>query len=306
MDFPIRDSTLNDLISRIPVLQHAKAVTLLGGGLTNINYRIDTPNRSYVMRISDINTGLLGINRDYERKNTSKAHKAGVGAAVADALVKENVLVLHWIEAKTLHAGDIQNNTSLLNRMAAAMKKMHNGPVFDGEFYFPEIRKKYLQTVLKNNYYLPEHYIALEPLILQLEHRLKENPEPFVSCNNDLLAENFMDDGEKIWIIDYEYSGKNEASFDIGNLAGESFLNDEDITILCDAYWQKHLPSKIARAKAWSVIAKYGWVLWASIQEAVSPIRFDFRAWGFKKWDAVLPVLHSNQYQILLEQLKQT
>lgn len=301
---PTQDTKLNELISRIPVLQNATTVTPLGGGLTNINYRVDTPTGSYVMRVSDSQTELLGINRHYERMNTIKAYTAGVGAAVADALVNENVLVINWIDATTVHAEDVHNNPSLLRRMAVAMKKLHSGPAFDGEFYFPTIRKKYLQTVLKNNYYLPEQYIALEPLILQLEQRIMEYPEPLVPCNNDLLAENFMDDGEKIWIIDYEYAGQNEASFDIGNLAGETFLNNEEITILCDAYWQKHLPSKIARAKAWSIVAKYGWVLWASIQEAISPIRFDFRTWGLKKWNAVLPELHSQHYYTILEQLK--
>jgi len=134
---------------------------------------------------------------------------------------------------------------------------------------------------------------------------IEENPENPVPCNNDLLAENFMDDGKKIWIIDYEYSGQNEASFDIGNLAGEIFLNEEETTILCDAYWQKHLPSKIARAKAWSMIARFGWVMWASIQEAVSPIDFDFRTWGLKKWNSVLPELQGEHYNEILEILKQ-
>src|SRR4029077_6699476 len=130
--------------------------------------------------------------------------------------------------------------------------------LFQGEFYFPSIRKKYLQTVLENNYFLPDQYLDIEPKILVLEKIISESAEEHVPCNNDLLAENFMDDGEKIWIIDYEYSGQNEASFELGNLASETGLNDEQLTILCDAYWQKHIPSKIFRAMAWSMIARFG------------------------------------------------
>ncbi|MBS1576380.1 MAG: phosphotransferase family protein [Bacteroidetes bacterium] len=304
MSFSIQDARLSDLVSRIPVFENVKKITPLGGGLTNMNYRVETATGTYVMRVSDSKSGLLGINRENERINTMKAHEAGVGASVIDSLIKENVLVISWIEAKTLHAENIHKEEGLLRRIAVSMKKLHNGPAFQGEFYFPVIRKKYLQAVIENNYFLPDQYKQLEPLILQLEQLIKEKPEPFVPCNNDLLAENFMDDGKKIWIIDYEYSGQNEASFDLGNLAGELFLNEEETTILCDTYWQEHSPSKIARAMAWSMIARYGWVLWASIQEAVSPIDFDFRTWGLKKWNSVLPELEGEHYQKVLNQLK--
>jgi thiamine kinase-like enzyme len=155
-------------------------------------------------------------------------------------------------------------------------------------------------------HFLPDKYLSIEPLVLDLEKTLGLSPEVLVPCNNDLLAENFMDDGIKIWIIDYEYSGQNEASFEIGNLAGEISLNDEQLTDLCTAYWQKHLPMKIARAMAWSMIARYGWVLWASIQETTSPIHFDFRTWGMNKWNSVLPEFQGNRYREVLNILKKS
>ncbi|HEY7162225.1 MAG TPA: LPS biosynthesis choline kinase, partial [Acidobacteriota bacterium] len=185
-------------------------------------------------------------------------------------------------------------------------RRLHSGPAFRGEFYFPGVRRNYLKTVVENNYFLPEGYFDMEPLILELEDILSKTAEPFVPCNNDLLAENFMDDGKKIWIIDYEYSGQNEASFEIGNLASEISLSDQELTILCDAYWQQHMLSKITRAMAWSMIARFGWVLWASIQEAVSTIDFDFRTWGLKKWNSVLPELQGKRYLTVLENLKKT
>ena len=165
------------------------------------------------------------------------------------------------------------------------------------------MRHRYLKQVLDKGYFLPDDYLHFEPLINDLEKALALTPEELVPCNNDLLAENFMDDGKKIWIIDFEYSGQNEASFEIGNLASESFLSDEKLTILCNTYWGKHIPSKIMRAMAWSMIARFGWVLWASIQEANSPIDFDFRSWGMTKWNSVLPELQGSRYQKILENL---
>jgi thiamine kinase-like enzyme len=212
-------------------------------------------------------------------------------------------MVLRWIEARTLHKKDVQTEGGLLPRIAEALKTLHGGPAFEGHFHFPVIRRNYLKTVLDSGYFLPEHYLEREASIQALEKILAENPEEKVPCNNDLLAENFLDDGHKIWIIDYEYAGQNEASFEIGNFAGETDLTDEALAKLCDAYWREHSEYKIARARAWSIIARFGWVMWASIQEAVSPIDFDFRTWGLHKWQSVLPELQGTRYQQILENL---
>lgn len=301
----LQDSILDAFIAGIPVLSNVIAISLLEGGLTNKNYRIDTESASYVMRVSDGQPYMLGINRWHEKINTHRAFKAGVGPAVIDSSAKEGVLLISWIDAKTLHAKDMHNNTELIKRIAGALRMLHTGPVFQGDFHFPSMRKNYLHTVLDNNYFIPDHYIETEPLVAALEDALAMNPEPLVPCNNDLLAENFLDDGNKIWIIDYEYSGQNEASFEIGNLVSESGLSENDVITLCSAYWQKDMPAKIARARAWSLIAKFGWVPWASIQEAVSKIDFDFRTWGLKKWNSVLPELKSDGYHTLLKTIKQ-
>jgi thiamine kinase-like enzyme len=256
------------------------------------------------MRISNPATSLLGINRNNERINTELACQSGVGATIVDSIPQKNILVMSWIEARTLHAADLQFEAGLLVRIAGALKVLHAGAPFAGNFHFPEVRANYLAKVLNSRYFLPDDYLVVEPLVSELENVLTATAEALVPCNNDLLAENFMDDGKKIWIIDFEYAGQNEASFEIGNLTSESFLNDDQLTLLCDAYWGNHIPSKIARAKAWSIVARYGWVLWASIQEAISPIDFDFRSWGMAKWNSVLPEIRGTRYQQIIKELK--
>jgi len=300
----MQDLRLKSIRDQIPAFARATHITALGGGLTNMNYRVDTKEGVYVMRVSDTATGILGINRENEKLNTERANIAGVGPVVIDFLPAENVLVLSWINARTLHKEDLQQQSGLLSRVAGALKTLHAGPAFAGDFYFPVIRSKYLEIVLRNNYFIPARYLSVEPMIRQLEKIMEATQEERVPCNNDLLPENFLDDGEKIWIIDYEYAGQNEPSFEIGNLAGEAALSEKQITTLCDAYWQQHRPSKIARARAWSMIARYGWVLWASIQEAISSISFDFRTWGMSKWNSVLPEITGDDYHAVLAELK--
>jgi thiamine kinase-like enzyme len=288
---------------KIPSLSNATAIHQLEGGLTNTNYRVETPGRTCFMRVSHPSTHLLGIDRANEKINTERANLAGVGPAVIDFLPAEKILVIEWINARTLHAANFQTQPSLLVEIAAALKKLHSGPAFQGIFHFPEVWRNYLHTVQQYGYFMPVGYLQHQHLVVALEKALAIVPEQTVPCNNDLLAENFMHDGQKIWIIDYEYAGQNEPSFELGNLASESGLTTEQVAVLCDAYWQAHLPVKITRAKAWSIIARYGWVMWASIQEAVSPIDFDFRGWGLKKWNSVLPELTGETYLKLLTDL---
>jgi len=299
----IMDTGLAPIIARIPAFAGAIKISSLGGGLTNRNYRVDTTDNSYVLRIGDPSSELLGINRDHERINTQKAAQAGVGPSVVDSIPNEHVLVISWIEARTLHAADFQSDPALIKRVATSIKKLHGAQPFECEFDFPKLRKKYLKTAMASGFFIPDHYLEMEALIIAMEEKMAKTAEDLVPCNNDLLAENFMDDGNTIWIIDYEYSGQNEASFEIGNLASEISLSDNLLAMLCDAYWKRKIPAKYARARAWSMIARYGWVMWASIQEAVSPIDFDFRTWGMRKWNSVFPELRDAQYQHILENI---
>ena len=105
-------------------------------------------------------------------------------------------------------------------------------------------------------------------------------------CNNDLLAANFIDDGERLWVIDYEYAGNNDPCFELGNIWSESEPRPST-TSRCSstATTAEHLRHKVARARLLGLMAKYGWTLWASIQAAVSPIEFDFWSWGMEKYE---------------------
>jgi len=298
------ETRLKNLLNKHPALGEIVRISSLAGGLTNRNYVLDAERGRFVARVGSASSVLLGIDREREKINTGQAHASGIGPEVIDSIPEENLLILRWVEARTLHAEDFREDQRLLVRAAETLRHLHDGKPFEGVFHFPTLRKKYLDAVRSSGYYLPDEYLTLESKISALERLLGKSLEPLVPCNNDLLAENFLDDGQKIWIIDYEYSGQNEASFDIGNMCGELGMPLEQLTLFCNTYWRQHLPEKITRARAWSMIARFGWVLWASIQQAVSPIDFDFRSWGMKKWASVAPELTGDAYSQLLTDLK--
>ncbi|MFM9074664.1 MAG: phosphotransferase [Bacteroidota bacterium] len=297
------DQRLQLILNSMQCLSGWTSCEPVDGGLTNRNFRVSAKAGTFILRVSDPGTSLLGISRDHERINARRAAEAGVAPPLADTLPEQLAMATHWLEAKTIHPEDLFADHRLLDRMAAAMRTLHNAPAFEGRFYFPEVRRRYLETVQRNNWFLPHDYLELDLKVQQLESAIALNPEPFVPCNNDLLPENFLDDGNRIWIIDYEYAGMNHPSFELGHLASEAFLPDDLLTRLCDAYWQQHSSEKVARVKAWSIIARFGWTLWASIQEATSPIPFDYRGWGMKKYDSVVPEITGARFNEILTQL---
>jgi len=276
------ESTFGALLDQVPLVKNRTSVVELSGGLTNRNLAIESDGAQYVARISSNSSDLLNINREDEYKNTIIAAEAGIGATVHDYLPGQGLLLISFIKGKTFGAQDIANN---LPRVAKATKTLHGAKLFVSDFNMFTLQKRYLDIVQSNDFIYPDKYLDYEGHVADLKKALSVLPSEIVPCNNDLLPGNFIDDGEKIWLIDYEYSGNNDACFELGNIWAEAFLEYDALVELIDAYYGAHRPEKIARAWLQSLMAKYGWTLWAAIQASISDIDFDFRAWGGEKFD---------------------
>ncbi len=291
---------LDVLLDQIEVLRgREREVSELSGGLTNKNYRVRTDDGDYVVRVSESSAGLLAIDRERERTNTAVAARSGVGAPVIESLPQHNVLVVGFLQGRTYSEKDVRDPATI-PRIAEAVRTLHSGEAFVGDFDMRQIRRYYLSVVQERGFRLPDDYLSLGARVEALEDAMNAHKEPLVPCNNDLLAGNFIDDGTKIWLIDYEYAGMNEASFELGNIASESGLDDEATALLVRSYWQRESVAKLARARAWSLLARYGWTLWASIQDGASTLDFDFWSWGMAKYDSAHAELLSRRYDEIL------
>jgi len=211
--------------------------------------------------------------------------------------------VIEFIEGRTLSAADLREGESL-DRVASACRLLHSAAPFRDDFDMFEIQPAYLRIVGERDFRLPDRYREFEPRAALIRDALTEAPEPKVPCNNDLLAENFIDDGERLRLIDYEYSGNNEASFELGNIWSESALSLEQLEELTTAYWGEPSPAKVARARLWGLMSKYGWTLWASIQDGVSTIDFDFWSWGMEKYERAVAEFDGPDFDRLLDQAR--
>jgi thiamine kinase-like enzyme len=281
---PELENNFGKLLNRIPRLQNRGDISELSGGLTNKNLKIQTNGGTFVARISSNESDLLAINRESEYENSKIAAEVGIGAPVYDYLPGEGLLVIGYLPGITFTNDDVGRN---LSRIADSVRILHGARPFVRDFNMFEVQANYLKIVNERGFRLPKNYETYQSIQSELLKAILATDTGKVPCNNDLLPANFIDDGKKIWLIDYEYSGNNDACFELGNIWSESGLPIEALDELVTAYYQEARPDKFARAWLFSVLAKYGWTLWASIQDGISDLDFDFWQWGMKKYDDV-------------------
>jgi thiamine kinase-like enzyme len=280
-----------------------RTVAPLPGGLTNANHRVLTRSGTYVVRRWSDDTGLLAIDRDNEYENSVRAAEVGVGAGVVAYLPEHNTMVMEWIDGATMSAEELRRGTRL-EEVAAACRRLHGARRFRDDFDMFEIQQRYLEIVAQRGFRLPDRYREFEPRVAAIREALALREEGTVPCNNDLLAENFMVTRAGMRLIDYEYSGNNDPCFELGNLWSESNLSLAQLERLVAAYYGRPLRNRVARARLWGLMSKYGWTLWASIQDGVSPIDFDFWSWGMEKYGRAVAEFDGPQFEWLLDEVR--
>jgi thiamine kinase-like enzyme len=280
---------------------HDREVEKLPGGLTNVNLKVTTSEQAVVVRIPQAGSDLLAIDRRAEHENSRAAADAGVGAPVLEFREDPCLLVIGFLEGRTFTDDDLRDGRHL-TRVAAACRQLHSGERFVSDFDMFEVQKNYLGIVQEHGFRLPDRYLEFGDKAAQIQGVLTARPTETVPCNNDLLAGNFIDDGKKLWLIDYEYAGNNDACFELGNIWSEAGLTPVQLEELMEAYDGELLHHRVARARLWGLMSKYGWTLWGSIQHSVSAIDFDFWDWGMEKYERAVEEFDGPEFESLLEQ----
>ncbi len=281
-----------------------RTISELSGGLTNRNYKVTTPDGIFVARISSDGSELLAIDRDCEYRNSVAAAAAGPGAPVVEYRPEDCLLVIGYIEGRTFDAADVAAAGNL-PRIARACRRLHAGERFGNDFDMFDIQRRYLSVARSRGFKIPAGYDDLEPQFSAAEKALAVRGEGTVPCNNDLLPANLIDDGDRIWLIDYELSGNNDACFELGNIAAEAHLSADALAELVTAYYGRPRRSKIARA--WllgGLIGMYGWTLWGAIQNGASPIDYDFWAWAMERFEGAARGFTAGDFGGLLEDVQ--
>ena len=293
-------SRAEDAVGRVSLWQ-GKAVQIspLSGGLTNENYLVETGDERYVMRLPGSSTELLSIDRGNEVYNARAAAGTGIGPKVLEHIPELNIMVLEFIEGPTMSAQTLQSEP-MARRMAESFKRLHAAPRFLKDFDMFRLIEDYLRIVAEHGVRIPPDYRDRLPMVEEIERAVRVGALPNVSCHNDLLCENFIDDGHCLRIVDYELSGNNDACFDLGNTAQEAGFDDQLRTILCEAYFGRPDAQQLARMNLFALMSDVGWTLWGAIQARISTLDFDFTDYYTTRWSRALAVMDSDRFQAWL------
>jgi len=290
-------SVIEEVVSKIDDWAGKEAsITTLSGGLTNTNYKITVDGKPYFVRVPGASTELLAIDRKNEYHNTKAASDAGVAPKVLYHIPEYDVMVIEFLNGKTM-SKDSLNESGMPTRMAQAIKKLHTGPRFLLDFNMFRLTEYYLSLCHDRDIKIPEGYPERMETVRRIEQAMDAKPLATVPCNNDLLAENYLDDGSQLWLIDYEYSGNNDPTFELGNTCQEMQFNDEQIAEVCTAYFGEAKQNMIARMKLNMIMSDVGWGLWAAIQAEISTIDFDFWGWAMERWGRALEKMDSSDFE---------
>jgi thiamine kinase-like enzyme len=303
----LADDALRDLgvlFDKVPSLAGSpRSIGELPGGLTNRNYKVSSPAGTVVARVFSASGEFLAINRDHEHRNTAAAAAAGAGPPVVDYRPELGILVIGYIEGRTYTNADLAQQGNLA-RVALACRRLHAARPFASDFDMFGVQRSYLGIVQDRGFRLPAGYVGLAPSFEAIRAALGARPARLVPCNNDLLAANFIDDGQRVWLIDYEYSGNNDPCFELGNIWSECGLSLAALEELVTEYYGRPLRNKIARARLLGLAAKYGWTLWGSIQASTSPIDFDFWSWAMERYEAAAEGFAGPDFPRLLDDVQ--
>ena len=296
--------TIEQVIAAIPDWA-GRSVTAerIPAGLTNTNYRVEVDGTPCFVRIPGAATELLAVNRGNELHNTRAAAEAGVAPRVLHSLPDWDVFVLDWLSARTMSVETL-NSVGMPARIAEIVRRLHAGPRFRDDFDMFRLSERYLALVDERDIAIPAGYREHMGALPRIEAALAVHPLASVPCHNDLLADNYLDDGERLWIVDWEYSGNGDPTFELGNTCQELGYDDAQATELCAAYFGEASPALLARMRLQMIMSDVGWTLWAAIQARISTIDYDFTGWAEERWARAATALDGQDFESWLEAVR--
>jgi len=210
------------------------------------------------------------------------------------------VMVLEFIPGATMSAETL-GSVHMARRMAESFKRLHSARAFKQDFNMFRLIERYLRIVEQHDVTIPVGYRDWLPTVAEIERAVAAAALPVAPCHNDLLCENFIDDGTSLRIVDYELSGNNDPCFDLGNTAQEAEFGQELRAALCDAYFGRRDSRQLARMNLFALMSDVGWTLWGAIQARISAVDFDFAGYYTGRWERALEVLSSERLEEWLE-----
>jgi thiamine kinase-like enzyme len=277
-------------MQRVPELAGADlTLTALTGGITNRNFLVTVAGRAgrYVIRLAGNDTHLLGISREVEHAATLAAAGVGVGPEVTAFIRPEGYLVTRFIEGSPV-SDEAVHLAATQRRVGESLRRIHDGPPIPGLFIPFRIVEAYRALAAARGVVIPREYELAESFARRIELAFLSNPIEMRPCHNDLLNANFIDDGTRIRIVDWEYAGMGDPFFDLGNFSVNNGLHpDEDAEVL-DAYEGEVRAGRLARLTLMRTMSDFREAMWGVLQQGISTLDVDFVAYAAEHFDRLI------------------
>ena len=281
-------------MQRVPELAGREmTLTTLSGGITNRNFLV-TPattragtSERYVIRLAGNDTHLLGISREVEYAATVTAAGVGVGPEVIAFIRPEGYLVTRFIEGSEMPLEQVRQ-PSTIARVADALRRIHDGPPIPGLFIPLRIVEAYKALAQARGVQIPPEYELAAAIGRRIELACLADPVELRPCHNDLLNANFIDDGTRIRIVDWEYAGMGDPYFDLGNFSINHELTADDDRTLLEGYHGTVPVDRLARLTLMRVVSDFREAMWGVLQQGISTLDVDFVAYAGEHFDRLL------------------
>ncbi|MDQ7071787.1 MAG: choline/ethanolamine kinase family protein [Rhodobacterales bacterium] len=287
---PENQTAVHAALQNVPRLMGIKPgdyTTQRLGGLTNLVYRVDTGNELLIVRIPGEGTETY-IDRAVELHNATVAADAGISAPILWADGKTGVMISRCIDnIETMTPALFSSRNGAAARAGTAFGKLHRcGQDFQFRFELFAMIDDYLDILSGKDIALPEGYHDIVRAADPIKHALAVAPAPLAPCHCDPLCENFLDDGDRMWIIDWEYSGMNDPMWDLGDLSVEAgFTPDQDTAMMTAYFGRPPTDCETGRMVVYKAMCDLLWTLWGLIQHADGNTAEDFNAYAVTRFN---------------------
>jgi thiamine kinase-like enzyme len=261
----------------------------LTGGITNRNFLVSAAGTTdrWVIRLAGNDTHLLGISREVEHAATVAAAGVGVGPEVTAFIRPEGYLVTRFIVGSPV-SDEAVHRPETLRRVADSLRRIHEGPAIPGLFVPFRIVEAYRALAVARGVPIPAEYGLAQAVARRIELAFLSNPVELRPCHNDLLNANFIDDGTRIRIVDWEYAGMGDPFFDLGNFSINHELTPDEDEILLAAYDGGVRPARLARLTLMRTVSDFREAMWGVLQQGISSLDVDFVAYAREHFERLL------------------